>query len=220
MLDIKKIKWYPAPEKEYHKDLHKKEQIVIHHTASGGNSKGDMDYLNGDQQGSVNCAFFIDRDGTIWQAFSSKYWAAHLGVPTSTFTKFKVKNDVATLHKKSIAIELDNWGYLSLKNGKFYSYTGAQIPAENVVSYDPPFLGHRYYEKYYEPQLKALSDLLVYLCDTYKISKEYQCDMWEVSANALSGKNGIYTHVSYRETGKWDAHPQKELITVLEQLNG
>jgi len=219
MLDISKIKWYPAPAKEYHKEEFKKEQIVLHHTASGGNSKGDMDYLNGDNQGAVNVAFFIDRDGTIWQAFSSKYYAAHLGVPTSTFTKFKVNNNVSNLHKHSVAIELDSWGYLTKRGDKFYSYANVEVNPANVVTYNPPFLGQKYYEKYYDKQIAALRDLLIYLCDTYKINKDYNCDMWAVSANALSGKNGIYTHVSYRESGKWDCHPQPELIKMLEGLN-
>lgn len=218
-LDIKKdIIWYPAPEKEYHKEIFTKKQIVIHHTASGGNSKGDMDYLNGDNQGAVNVPFFIDRDGQIWQAFSSKYYAAHLGIPTSTFKKFNVNNTCLDLHKKSIAIELDSWGYLTLKNEKYYSWSGEQVKAENVVTYPEGYLGQKYYEKYYSKQLESLKKLLIYLCETYNISKEYNCDMWKVSANALSGKNGIWTHTSYRESGKWDCHPQLELIEMLKSL--
>lgn len=216
-LDISKIKWYPAPDKEYYKEEFKKEQIFIHHTASGGNSKGDMDYLNGDSQGAVNCSFFIDRDGTIWQAFSSKYWSNHLGVPQTTFTKFNVKNTSKSLHQKSIAIELDNWGYLTKKGDKYYSWSNSEV--KDITHYPDKFLGYEYYEKYPDAQLKALKDLLIYLCDTYKISKNYNSDMWKVSKNALSGKNGIYTHVSVRESGKWDCHPQPELIKMLEELN-
>jgi len=219
MLNLSEIKWYPAPLKEYHQELFDKKQIVLHHTASGGNSKGDMDYLNSDLQGAVNCAFFLDRDGTLWQGFSSKYWSAHLGVPQSTFNKYKVKNNVRNLHRHSIAIELDSWGYLTKKEEKYFSYTGAEIKPENVVIYDGGFLGQKYYEKYYEPQIAKLKDLLVYLCDTYNISKVYQQDMWGVSSNALAGNNGIWTHISYRESGKWDCHPQKELIEMLKSIN-
>jgi len=216
-LDISKIKWYGAQDKEYYKIEYPKNQIVLHHTASGGNSMSDIKYLN-DQVGKVHVAFWIDRDGVIWQAFSSKYYACHLGTPSSTFTKFKVNNNVDTLHKTSIAIELDSWGYLTIKNNKYYSYTGEEVKSENVVIYPNGFLGQKYYEKYYHEQLHSLEKLLLYLCNTYNISKEYQCDMWSVSANALSGKNGIYTHISYRESGKWDNHPQPELIELLENL--
>ena len=218
MLDKTKIIQCPAPESEYHKVAFPKKQITLHHTASGGNSLGDIEYLN-NQPGKVHTAFFIDRDGKIYQVFSSKYYAAHLGVPTSTFTKFKVNNTVDLLHKQSIAIELDSWGYLTLKNGKYYSYANVEVKAENVVTYHNGFLGQKYYEKYYTQQLEATKDLLVYLCDTYEISKDYQCDMWAVSGNALGGKNGIYTHISYRESGKWDCHPMPELIQTLKSLN-
>lgn len=217
-LDISKIKWYGAPDKEYYKIAYPKKQIVLHHTASGGNSMGDIDYLN-KQDGKVHVAFWIDRDGTIWQAFSSKYYAPHLGTPSSTFKKFKINNTVDNLHKASIAIELDSWGYLEKKGEKYYSYANTEVKPENVITYPNGFRKQKYYEKYYPAQLKALEDLLIYLCNTYNISKEYQTDMWDVSVNALSGKNGIYTHVSYREDGKWDCHPQKELIELIQNLN-
>lgn len=217
MLDLKKIKWYAAPDKEYYKEVFPKVQAVVHHTASGGNSMGDIDYLN-KKDGKVHVALWIDRDGQIWQAFSTKYHAPHLGTPTSTFKKFKVNNTVEALHKCSVGIEMDSWGYLTKKGDKFYAYTGAEVKPENVITYPEGFLGQKYYEKYYEPQLKALKDILEYLCDTYDIAREYQCDMWAVSANALAGKSGIFTHISYREDGKWDCHPQKELINVLKSI--
>jgi N-acetyl-anhydromuramyl-L-alanine amidase AmpD len=212
------IKWYPAPDKEYHKDIFDKKQIVIHHTASGGNSKGDMDYLNTDSQGAVNVPLFVDRDGTCWQAFSTKYYAAHLGVPSSTFQKFKVNNDSLNLHKHSIAIELDSWGYLSLKDGKYYSWEGSEVKPENVITYPEGYLGQKYYEKYYAEQLAKLKLILLYLGKTYNVNLEYKSNMWGVSADALSGKEGLWTHTSYRETGKWDCHPQPELIEMLKSL--
>lgn len=216
-LNISKIKWYPAPESEYHKAQFPKKQIVIHHTASGGDSKGDIDFLN-KEAGKVHVAFWIDRNGTIWQAFSSKYYAPHLGVPTATFKKFKVDNTVDNLHKSSIGIELDSWGYLTLKNGKYVSYAGVEVKPENVITYPNLFLGQKYYEKYYKAQLLTLKDLLIYLAETFDISLEYNEDMWTVSKDALSGKNGVYTHISYRESGKWDCHCQKELIDMLKSL--
>lgn len=226
-----KIIWTPAPESEYHKVAFPKNQIYIHHTASGGNSLGDINYLN-NLPGKVHTAFFIDRDGKLYQTFSSKFWAPHLGVPTSTFTKFKVKNTVEALHQKSIAIELDSYGYLE-KGGftnnkrvfvkkdanKFYAWTGEEIKAENVITYPNKFLGQMYYEKYYTPQLQSLKLLLHYLCNTFSISKDYNENMWGVSADALRGKNGIWTHISVRESGKWDCHSDPKLIEMLKNLN-
>lgn len=217
-LDLSKIKQYPAPTKEYYKDIFPKRQIYIHHTASGGNSKGDMDYLNGDSQGAVNVSLFVDRDGTIWQAFSTKYWSNHLGVPQSTFKKFGVNSTSKELHQKSVAIELDSWGWLTLKNGKFTSYTGAEIKPDNVVTYPDGWKGYKYYEKYTTSQINALKDILVYLGDTYDIPLDYNSNMWDVSKEALMGDSGVWAHVSVRESGKWDAHPQDELIEMLKSL--
>lgn len=217
-LNLLNIKQYPAPAKEYHKEVYPKKQIVIHHTASGGNSKGDMDYLNTDSQGAVNVAYFIDRDGTIWQAFDDKYYSAHLGVPASTFTKFKVNNNSLGLHKSSVAIELDNWGWLSLKDGKYLTYTGAEVKPENVITYPNGFLGYKHYEKYYAPQLTSLKELLEYLGAKYNIDLTYKPEMWSVTAKALKGDNGVWTHVSYRESGKWDCHPDPKLIETLKSL--
>lgn len=219
-LDLTKIKWYPLPDDEYHKEEFPKSQIVFHHTASGGTSKSDIDYWNSKASaGAIATAFCIDRDGTIWQCFSSKYYAAHLGTPTVTFKKFEVNNNVDSLHKHSIGIELDSWGYLIKKGDKFYSsYGWEEVKPENVVTYPDGFRGQKYYEKYYPAQLNALKDLTEYLCSTYKINKQYNPDMWNVSKNALAGNNGIYTHVSYRETEKWDCHPSSELIEMIKNL--
>jgi hypothetical protein len=41
--------------------------------------------------------------------------------------------------------------------------------------------------------------------------------MWDISANALKGVNGIYTHVSYR-SDKNDCSPQFNLIETLKTL--
>ena len=41
--------------------------------------------------------------------------------------------------------------------------------------------------------------------------------MWDISPNALSGINGIYTHVSYR-SDKNDMSPQINLIEMLKTL--
>lgn len=219
MLDISRIKQYPLPDNEYHREIFKKEQVYLHHMSSGGNSKGDIDYWKSkDSPGKVAVSLCVDRDGTIWQAFSTKYYAAHLGTPTSTFQKFHINNSVDSLHKHSIAIELDSWGYLTKKGNNYYSYANEIVKPENVVYYPNGFRGQKYYEKYYDKQLLALKDILVYLCDAYNISKDYNCDMWDVSANALSGVNGIWTHVSVREGDKWDCHFQQELITMLESL--
>ena len=41
--------------------------------------------------------------------------------------------------------------------------------------------------------------------------------MWEVSAEALKGKQGVWSHTSFR-FDKSDIHPQPEIIEMLKSL--
>ena len=92
-----------------------------------------------------------------------------------------------------------------------------EVPIEEVTTYDYPFRGIRYYQKYTDKQLESLKFLLQYLCETYKIPKTYIPEMWEISKSALRGDKGIFTHVSYRKD-KSDCHPQKELVEFLKSI--
>ena len=59
--------------------------------------------------------------------------------------------------------------------------------------------------------------LIIYLSNKYNIPLDYNENMWNVSHDALAGKSGIWTHVSYRQD-KSDCHPQEELINALKKL--
>ena len=60
--------------------------------------------------------------------------------------------------------------------------------------------------------------LVNYLCDKFNIEKTYNTSMWDISKDALGGKPGIWTHVSYR-ADKSDCMPQPELINSLQTLS-
>jgi len=216
------IQQYPLPENQYHKLVFPKGQIVIHHTASGPSAKGNIDYWKTNSE-AVATAFVIGKDGIIQNAFDSKYYAAHLGIPAALihglgFRDYATRCD--TLHKQSIGIEITCWGGLTKKNGKWVNYLGGVIPDANVQLYDPPFRGYAAFEKYYPEQLAAVKELLVYLCDKYSIPKTYHPGMWDVSKDAIGGVKGIWTHTSYRVPGdKQDCHPQSELIALLQSLD-
>ncbi len=160
----------------------------------------------------VGVAFIVDREGVIYQCFSSKHWAHHLGT--------KSKNN-KQLNQESIGIELCSWGSLkrsplqSSVKAKFTSSTGAIVPQDEVVALEKPFRGSIYFQKYTDKQLKSMQILVKYLCETYKIPKKYNADIWEYSRMAMNGNPGIYTHISYRKD-KSDCFPQKELVSVLK----
>jgi N-acetyl-anhydromuramyl-L-alanine amidase AmpD len=205
MLDLSTIKQINFPENQYFKTEYNKNQIVIHHTVSGPGTRGDIQtWLNTKKR--IGTCIIIERDGTYNQCFSSKYWAGHLGCGN------------IDLDHHSIAVELDNWGQLTPVHDRYYTVYGNNVKCP-VQNYHYGFRGQYYFEKYTEEQINALKDLLIYWGNRYKIPLDYHNDMWDISNNALTGVSGIWAHVSFRKYGKWDCHPQPELIDMLKLLN-
>lgn len=222
MLDISKIIQYPLPEDQYRRVAYRKDQIVLHHTASGPSAEGVINYWKSSRD-RIATAFVIDGDGDIYQCFSSKYYAAHLGIPSSQikalgFADYATRTD--TLHKLSVGIEICNWGGLTKDaKGRWVSYAGVVIPDCDIEFYPEGFRGYKAYQKYTPGQIEATKNLVTYLCNTYLIPTDYREDMWNVSKDAIAGKKGIYSHTSYRRAGdKQDLHPQPEIIAMLKNL--
>src|SRR3990167_910100 len=186
------IKNLPFPDDKYFKQEFPKKQIVLHHTASGRGIDGDYrTFLN--NKFRIATHYIIDVDGTVNQLFSTNYWGHHLGI-TVDFLKAKgfadsgVRN--ALLNKQSVAIEIDAWGGIALKDGKYYSYTGKEVPAEEVMKYDDAFKTYGtggkatpnffdkigvankpcfHYHKYTPAQIASTKTMLIYLCNLFKI---------------------------------------------------
>ena len=170
---------------QYFKEKTLKTQIVIHHTAGGGNAENVIHGWDFNPE-RVATAFVIDSKGEVFKAFEPEFWAYHLGLKTS---------QNLSLNKGSIGIELCNWGQLIKK-----------------------FRGFEFYHKYNDLQIESLRKLILELTAKFAINKKYNSDMWDISLNAILGKNGIYTHVSYR-LDKNDCSPQINLITMLQNLD-
>jgi len=217
---------------QYYREETPKKQVVLHHTVSGAYAQGVVDWWNKDPQ-RVATSFIIQGNGKIYQLYSTKYWAHHLGIKADFlkkmgFTDSGTRN--STLNKNSVGIEICNWGpLLKGSDGKFHPVkwdtelkkyipnAKITIDSSRVEAYEKPFRSFTHFEKYTEEQIISIERLLIYLCDKFDISKSYNTDMWEVSKNALSGKSGIWGHVSMR-SDKSDPHPQPELIEMLQNL--
>lgn len=222
-INLEKIQVVPFSDNCYFKEIFKKTQICLHHTISGDGVNGDISTWENDDA-VVGTAFIIDRAGTPWQLFSSKYWAWHLGVGKKQ------------LDSQSIGIELDNWGWLIpgdgtvkkfgdkqkevlTQSGKYYTYYGNAV-AVPLQYYANGFRGYNYYEKYSESQLRTAGELILYWKMKYGIPMTYHEDMWDVSERALGGEPGIWGHISYRSfKEKQDVHPQPELIDMLKTIS-
>ena len=227
-LNLSKIQWYIYPENKYFKNEYQKKQIVLHHTVSGPHIDGDVNSWIRNKH-NVGTTIIVDRDGTPWQLFSSKYWAYHLGIGTNSHY----------LDKHSIGIELDNWGGLTKGSGslkffktkkyklgkwnlngtdtkKYYNDYGGVV--DTPIQYYPEgFRGYYYFEKYTEKQIRTVGELLLLWRDRYGIPLTFNEDMFEFSSDAIDGKPGVWTHVSFRKD-KSDCHPQPELIDMLKTI--
>lgn len=192
---------------QYFKEKQFKNQIVIHHTAGGSSAVNTIHGWNFNPE-KVGTAFVIDGKGDVYKAFEPEHWAYHLGLKSISNSQ---------LNKNSIGIEVCSWGQLILKDGKYWNYVNKEVPADQVIHIPNKFKGFEYFHKYNDAQIEALRKLLLELCAKFGINKVYNSDMWDISHNALSGVNGIYTHVSYRKD-KADCVPQINLVEMLKSL--
>jgi len=213
-LDISKIKQVRLKESQYFAEESAKTQIYLHHTAGNGNAEAVSRYWNGTSD-RVATAFVVGQDGLIVQCFSSKHWAWHLGISKAEFKGQGAKYQ--NLDKASVGIEVCNWGYLKEKDGKFYNYVNTRVPESMVTTLDEPFKGFKHWYKYTDAQIESTRQLLVYLCDTYNIPREYRAQIFSLDKEAFKGTPGIYTHNSVRKD-KSDIYPCPRMIQMLEKL--
>lgn len=204
------------PENQYYKQEMPKRLIVLHHTVSGAGVAGDVNWWKQTTE-RVGTPFVIARDGTITQVFDEKYWIHHLGIRQYMLNQFGSTVSNNRLDQLSIGIELDSWGGLIRKDGKWISAVGSVIPDCDVVQYPQGFRGFTAFERYTPSQIDALKQLLQHLGAKWGISLKYQSEMWEFNRKAIVGTHGVWTHVSYRPD-KSDCHPQIELIEMLKSL--
>jgi len=221
-MAITVIQQHFLADNEYVKTETKKDSIVFHHTAGGHNPIWTVNSWGNDTRGRIATAFTIggrsitkpdaSLDGLVVMAFEPKYWAWHLGV----------KGTNGRLDKKSIGIEICNYGPITLgKDGKFYNYVKKPMPENDVYDLGFVWRGYRYFHKYTNAQIDSLRHLLQWLSQDFQIdikSKQpWSIDSFNVSETALKGGSGLWTHVNYRKN-KTDCHPQPELIQMLNSL--
>lgn len=224
----------PLVKGEYYAEVVKKDTIYIHHTAGGHRPDWTIAGWNSDkskngQQLKVATAYVIgglstsDKDaswdGVICKCFPEDNWAHHLGLSTP---------NNGTLNAKSIAIEICNYGPITLSNdGHYYNYVKKQVPKEMVVELATPYQGYKFYHKYTDKQIAALKELLLDLSVRFKIDLKSGLqsalklsnnhDAFLLNQDALAGKPGLWTHTNVRKD-KFDCSPQDNLIAMIKSL--
>ena len=226
-LDLSEIKLVNFPSDQYYRYQTNKKQIVLHHTVSGQGADGDINWWL-QTSSRIATHIIVDWKGNIYQCYSTKYWGHHLGVKKNFIKEIGTKKSNIYLNKHSIGVEIDSWGGLVKHNRKWYpakwdSEKGKFVantsitPIKNVQKYSNGYRGFYGFEKYTDAQLEAVRKLLMYWKSKYNIPLEYNDEMWEINRDALNGKPGIWSHVSFRND-KSDCHPQPELIAMLKSL--
>lgn len=214
------------PDNEYIKTTTKKTQIVLHHT--GGSSDPTAVIAGWDVDpariathnvvGGISLKGKTEWDGKIVKAIDSKYCAFHLGVKGADDPTHKPQG---YYDRKSVAVEVCNYGQLTLTRGVFYNYLNTPVPKSMVTDLGKPFRGFQYFQSYTDSQITALMSLIQYHARNEGIVLEkgrvftwadFECDIKKF------GERPLAFHVNFRRD-KWDMYPHPKLITALNDLH-
>lgn len=216
---------------EYVRDYGKIEPLgfFIHHTAGWDNPFNTVSHWNRDKRGRVATQYVIGGtnvkgkeakyDGVVVECFPNNYLGWHLG---------KVGN--FNMSKFSGGVELNNFGYLTKKGDKYYTYVNTEVKPEFVCDLGYKFRGHQYWHAYSDKQIESLRLLILHLKDIYpkmdlvngipKLLKDgvHPKDAFEFNEDAYYARQfGLWSHTNVRK-GKFDCFPQKELVEMLKNL--
>ena len=211
-FDYSKIK--EVPFENYYNEKIEKSQIYLHHTAGGPSGEQVFQFWGSDPVRVATCVV-ISNDGTIVQGFPSSRWAYHLGLKSQAFANMRAP--YIPLDKMSIGIEICNWGPLTFKDDKFYTYVNKVLNEKDVIKLDIPYKGVFYWHNYTDAQIDSTISLLKLWNEKYGIPLTYNEDIWDVTPRAFKGEPGVYTHNSVRKD-KADVYPHPKLIQALKSL--
>ena len=158
-------------------------------------------------------------DGQVVECFPNNYLGWHLG----KVGKFAIS-------KFSGGVELNNFGYLKKKDGKYYTYVNTEVKPEYVCDLGYKFRGHQYWHAYSDKQIESLRLLILHLKDIYpkmdlengipKMLKEgvHPKEAFEFNEDAYYARQfGLWSHTSVRKD-KFDCFPQPELVEMLKNI--
>jgi N-acetyl-anhydromuramyl-L-alanine amidase AmpD len=117
----------------------------------------------------VATAYLVDLDGHIYEVFDPAHWACHLGVAAA-------HNPGYRQDKRSIGIEIVNWGGLSFDGKQLNAwpnqYRSRYCDLKEKTRYVcKPYRGIDYFAAFPEAQHSAVSRLTRQLCEQFSIPK-------------------------------------------------
>ena len=195
---------------EFPKDL-----LVLHFTA-GQSARSAYDTWRGTPL-QVATAYVVETDGFIYECFSPRAWAYHLGVTGAASANWK--HD-----KRSIGIEIANPGPLVLDNtnpqqlnwwpGDFTAKWCTLAETTKYVA--APYRGFSYFAAFPTVQSDAVIALVDHLCQAFSIPKALApaAQQPEFDMTFFNTFKGIATHQNFRKD-KADIGPAFPLAKVV-----
>lgn len=193
------------PAGQFVADPQPKDLLVLHHTA-GGSAASSFRWWR-DTPERIATAYIIGRDGTVFECFDPSHWAWHLGT------------GITALERRSIGIELANWGPLTKKDGRFLNWAGREIAPDAVYSHDAAWRGHRHFEAYPEAQIEAALQLAVHLVERFGMDPDVAPGQWGTPDTSRFRKfRGViaHHHVRHDKTDISPAFPWDRLTATIE----
>lgn len=158
------VKQIPGVE-NYSKDsegaarVNKDQFVVMHYTASEGTAEEQTRFCT---ERGVSWHLTVDRSGHVVQLLDFTKVAWHAGVSS---WRCEGGEDFKSLNYFSIGIEMVNYGWLTEKEGKYYSWNDVEIPLEEVY-----FDGtNRPWTAYTEVQKEVTMDIALSLAEHYNV---------------------------------------------------
>ena len=216
------IEQYFLPKGEYLEGPTNKEYLFLHHTAGWHNPYKTIDHWGRDTRGRVATEFVLggqsvkgndnQYDGTLLQCIPEGGYGWHLG-----------KNGSQYMHKHSVGIEVNNFGYI--KDGK--TYAGTVVHESQIVTLPESSRGHKTWHRYSDKQIEVLRKWILYIAERDNIDvkaglveevRKNGAKGFEFNENAYYGRvKGMWTHTNTRKD-KVDMFPQPELLDMLLSL--
>lgn len=147
------VEWSPSP----HHSQRSAEQItaIVYHYTASGTLSGTVKWLQ-NPASKVSAHYVIGTDGRVVQMVALDRAAWHAG--TSVLANSEGVNQF------SIGFEIVNWGKLTRRDGKFYTYTGSEYQGAEPVAADGAC-----WAPYTEDQYQAVARLTAALLGKYPI---------------------------------------------------
>jgi len=150
-----KTKWIESPNYDERK-CESVDMIVIHYTAL---SLSETIKRFKDKDSKASAHYIIDRDGSITQMVEDEKKAWHAGA-----SEFEGRSHV---NEFSIGIELVNWGPLTKKGGRFYTWE--DDPSAPYEGDTPVMSKDGYWQPFSDEQYESLVRLIKALSKKYPL---------------------------------------------------